>query len=304
MLQRTDSVHSFEAAWPRTSGIPGWLAMEEAAVLHRWAARVAPGDWIVEIGSHRGRSTAALATGKSAGVPVLAIDPFESRQGGDPPATLREFCANMDAIGAGPEVRIAWATSEEVARRRRAVFECAARASSMEPAPETVDAGPSSPHPGSPDLHPRIVDVAGMRATDDPTRSAPMGDGEQVRIGLLFVDGRHDRGSVVADIDLWEPLVAEGGVVIFHDAFFRIGVTEALFQRHALNRRFRYGGSVVNTSLFQRVEAAGPREMAVDALTMTLRLAHFARNMAITLGVRRNWRWLQRRFPPLPDFEY
>ena len=50
-------------------------------------------------------------------------------------------------------------------------------------------------------------------------------------IGLLFVDGAHDRSSVLADIDGWFPFVAPGGLIFFHDAFSSIGVTRALTER-------------------------------------------------------------------------
>ena len=37
-------------------------------------------------------------------------------------------------------------------------------------------------------------------------------------IGLLFIDGDHDYEAVKLDNKLWFPLVADGGVVAFHDA--------------------------------------------------------------------------------------
>jgi hypothetical protein len=36
-------------------------------------------------------------------------------------------------------------------------------------------------------------------------------------IGLLFIDGGHDRASLQRDMDCWLPQVAPGGYVLFHD---------------------------------------------------------------------------------------
>src|SRR3954470_24192083 len=81
----------FETVWPAISATKGWLAKEEAEALYRGAAGVRPGQWIVEIGSHHGRSTTALAAGKPAGVSLLAIDSYGGRSTEAPPH-LRAFC--------------------------------------------------------------------------------------------------------------------------------------------------------------------------------------------------------------------
>ena len=56
--------------------IPGWLSLQEAALLYDLAVD-SPGP-IVEIGSYQGRSTAALSLGSKAGQQqtVYAIDSF------------------------------------------------------------------------------------------------------------------------------------------------------------------------------------------------------------------------------------
>ena len=38
-------------------------------------------------------------------------------------------------------------------------------------------------------------------------------------IRMLFIDGCHDREFVQKDFDLWSPLVINGGVIAFHDAW-------------------------------------------------------------------------------------
>lgn len=244
----------FDAVWPTIRSIHGWLAREEAAALHHEAAAVGSGRWIVEIGSHHGRSTAALVTGKPKDVRLVAIDPYPGSGGVE---DMRAFCRTMERIGAGPEVGLFWGTSEEAARARQLVF--------------AADQVPEAAKP---------------------------------EIGLLFVDGLHDRNSVLLDMELWEAFVARGGAVMFHDAFFRTGTTLAVLQRHLLNSWFRYERSVCNMSIFRRVETVRDRELVADAVRLTARLGHFGRNALTTVGMRTNSRWLQRIAPPSPDFEY
>jgi predicted O-methyltransferase YrrM len=38
-------------------------------------------------------------------------------------------------------------------------------------------------------------------------------------LGLVFVDGGHALGVVLADYEAWSPHVAAGGVLVFHDVF-------------------------------------------------------------------------------------
>ena len=38
-------------------------------------------------------------------------------------------------------------------------------------------------------------------------------------LGLVFVDGGHSLGVVLADYEAWSPYIAAGGVLVFHDVF-------------------------------------------------------------------------------------
>ena len=38
-------------------------------------------------------------------------------------------------------------------------------------------------------------------------------------LGLVFVDGGHALGVVLADYEAWSPYIAAGGVLVFHDVF-------------------------------------------------------------------------------------
>ncbi len=107
--------------------------------------------------------------------------------------------------------------------------------------------------------------------------------GEQV--GLLYVDGAHDRESVLTDIRAWEPFLATPSLVLFHDAFSSLGVTLALLQRHFINRRFRYLGSVASLAIFQREDRTN-LAAAADALRLAGRLGYFLRNLGVKLAIR------------------
>jgi predicted O-methyltransferase YrrM len=264
---------SFDAVWPMIAAIDGWLSQEQARALHAASATVDSGAWIVEIGSHEGRSTAALALGRSAPAPLLAVDPYppQSRGGGD--ATLAAFLENMRRLGFDEDVQLFRGTSNDAARNLALLCEVAAAE--------------------------RPVRLAGSGETAGPLPIAIT-----PAIGLLFVDGLHDRNSVLHDINAWEPHIAPGGLAFFHDAFFRLGVTLALLQRHLLNFEFRYLGSVGNLAMFQRVHDVGNREALADSLRLLGRLSYFVRNLITTLGVRRGWGPLLRAFPPEEDFEY
>lgn len=213
----------FESVWTNADRIDGWLSRGQAAALYRAAASVPATSWIVEIGSHHGRSTVVLARARSEGVGLLAVDPFDDQRWGGGVQSYQRFQENMRATGVA--VSLYRGTSAQAAENWR-----------------------------------------------------------HGAVGLLFVDGAHDRRSVLADIDGWEPYVAEGGLVYFHDAFSSIGVTLALLQRHALNRSFVYTGSVRSLAMFKRQDASIPASLRSSA-RLICRLPWFARNVAVKLAM-------------------
>jgi predicted O-methyltransferase YrrM len=102
-------------------GVEGWLGAAEALALHR-AARDVPGDEparVVEIGSWKGRSTIALATGvgaRPAGGVVHAIDPHRGgmahRLTGEADS-YDAFVRNVERAGVRDVVDVIRATSAE-----------------------------------------------------------------------------------------------------------------------------------------------------------------------------------------------
>jgi hypothetical protein len=208
----------FHKAWARSSAIDGWLSVAQARALYDAAGRVGRGGSIVEIGSHHGRSTVMLASGKHSSVRLLAVDPWDDpRWGGG-----RSAYENFQASTAGLDVEVFRGLSAEAARQF---------------------------------------------------------DGE---VDLLYIDGAHDRESVLADLDGWRVR----GETFVHDAFSAKGVTLALLERRAFSRRWRYLGSVRSLAHFRREPVSLP-SAAINGLRMTSRLTYFARNAAIKVLISR-----------------
>jgi len=89
---------SFEATWALADTIPGWLTRDQGRTLWDAASRLGPGDRIVEIGSHQGKSTVVLGTAaRAVGARVTAIDPFVEFLGGI--AVRTRFEKNMARAG-------------------------------------------------------------------------------------------------------------------------------------------------------------------------------------------------------------
>jgi predicted O-methyltransferase YrrM len=97
----------FADVWARAGAIGGWLHRDQACALWQVAREVPPGGTIVEIGSHRGRSTLVLAAAAcQAGARVVAIDPFVEGPMFGGTATRTQFEANLDAAGLRDAVQL------------------------------------------------------------------------------------------------------------------------------------------------------------------------------------------------------
>ncbi len=142
--------------------------------------------------------------------------------------------------------------------------------------------------------------VRTMRTTSAAASRAWSGES----IGLLYIDGAHDLGSVLQDIDGWSGLVAPGGRLAIHDAFSSVGVTAAIMSRFPRGRRFRYLGSVRSLAIFERVDMT-PGARLGNAARLSARVPWFAKNLFVRmlhrLGASRSADWVNRypgqRFP-------
>jgi predicted O-methyltransferase YrrM len=85
---------AFDAAYAWIEPVGGWLTREQARELFGAVRALPRGATVVEVGSHQGRSTLALALARP-DVTIVAIDPFEAggRFGG--PATRQIFEDNL-----------------------------------------------------------------------------------------------------------------------------------------------------------------------------------------------------------------
>lgn len=99
-------------------------------------------------------------------------------------------------------------------------------------------------------------------------------------VDLLYVDGKHDAGSLVDDLR-WVDHVRPGAAVLVHDAFGSVGVTLGLLWTLATSRRLRYLG---RTGSLARLEVRAPR--LADRLRPLRELPWFARNVLVKACLR------------------
>jgi hypothetical protein len=114
-------------------------------------------------------------------------------------------------------------------------------------------------------------------------------------VGFLWVDGAHDRRSVLADFDGWLPHMAPGGLIYVHDAFSAVGTTEAILRRLWFSSQVRYLGCERTLVRFE-VAHLGARERVTSGLRLATRLPFFTRMVAIKVARRRGWAVWERRF--------
>lgn len=104
----------FDATWTRCDAVPGWLKAGQARMLYDEALRLPVGGTVLEIGSHRGRSTIVLAdAARTRDAKVLAVDPFVDGKlfGGQP--TRVQFEQNIADAGVTDVVTLVPAYSTE-----------------------------------------------------------------------------------------------------------------------------------------------------------------------------------------------
>lgn len=91
---------TFERAWGIADTIAGWLTLEQGRLLWDSVMATPVGSTIVEIGSHKGRSTVILGlAAQTRGSRVVAIDPFVDGAMFGGTATRSVFEANVSRAG-------------------------------------------------------------------------------------------------------------------------------------------------------------------------------------------------------------
>jgi predicted O-methyltransferase YrrM len=107
----------FDEAWSIAAAIPGWLTREQAEVLWRAARALPAGAQVVEIGSHRGRSTVVLGhAARAAGARVTAVDPFVAGRLFGGASTREHFERSIALAGLTGTVRLVCAYSTALRR--------------------------------------------------------------------------------------------------------------------------------------------------------------------------------------------
>jgi predicted O-methyltransferase YrrM len=108
-------------------------------------------------------------------------------------------------------------------------------------------------------------------------------------VGLLFVDGAHDFGSVTSDLSAWLPHLSPHAQVMMHDAYSSPGVTLAAFHAMFGSRVFAYRGSSRSLVAFHHTDH-GLLGSGWSAFRMLTKLPWLARNLTVKLAIRRGWR--------------
>jgi predicted O-methyltransferase YrrM len=107
---------TFDEAWALASDVEGWLTPAQGRLLFDAAGEVPVGQGVVEVGSHRGKSTILLAAGLRDGVTLTAIDPFDDPRWGGGPESLAVFTENLDRAGLADRVTLFRGLSGDAAR--------------------------------------------------------------------------------------------------------------------------------------------------------------------------------------------
>jgi predicted O-methyltransferase YrrM len=96
----------FATAWAACRNIDGWLSPGQAEALYSAAREVKGDDWIVEIGSHHGRSTVVLALAKAPEAKLMAIDPWDAPRWGGGEGAEQAFQRNLREHGVDDAVTV------------------------------------------------------------------------------------------------------------------------------------------------------------------------------------------------------
>ncbi|MBM6399485.1 class I SAM-dependent methyltransferase [Phycicoccus sonneratiae] len=97
---------AFAEVWPAVDAVGGWLTRDQAQLLWDAVRAVDPGPArVLEIGSHRGRSTCALAAARP-DVDVTAVDPFVTTRRYPGPSVRLGLEATLEALGVADRVTV------------------------------------------------------------------------------------------------------------------------------------------------------------------------------------------------------
>jgi hypothetical protein len=95
-------------------------------------------------------------------------------------------------------------------------------------------------------------------------------------IRLLWIDGDHRYESTKVDLQLWEPYLAEGGILAMHDTIRKKGPKRVLWESVFRSGRFQEIAIVDNITAMRKVKRASASAMLRNYATLGIRALYIA----------------------------
>ncbi len=95
-------------------------------------------------------------------------------------------------------------------------------------------------------------------------------------IRLLWIDGDHRYEPTLLDFTLWEPHLAEGGILAMHDTIRKAGPKRVLWENIFCSGRFQEIAIVHNITAVRKVKKASSAAMIRNYGTLVLRALYIA----------------------------
>lgn len=126
-------------------------------------------------------------------------------------------------------------------------------------------------------------------------------------IRLLWIDGDHRYEPTLLDFTLWEPHLAEGGILAMHDTIRKDGPKRVLWEKIFRSGRFQEIAIVDNITAVRKVKKASPAAMMRNYSTLVLRALYIAaRKSSVpnskTVGRNLLKQWTRQTWLPLLFF--
>jgi predicted O-methyltransferase YrrM len=129
--------------------------------------------------------------------------------------------------------------------------------------------------------------LTNIRAAEVEDRVVPMimtseaaAQGWRKPVRLLWIDGDHRYESAKLDFLLWEPHLADGGILAMHDTIRKPGPKRVLWDHVFRCGRFQEIAIVDNITAVRKVRRASPAALMKKCATLGLRAAYIAARKA------------------------
>ena len=173
----------FDLRWALETSkkIEGWLAPIEAELLYKLVSEIPQDTVIVEIGSYKGKSTVVLG------------------------AACKFFKKNESWMGV-------WAIDPH----QKPNYEIKPQYDEWSLGTYKDSYEDFITNIKNAELEDIIISI--RQTSEEAAKSNYLDSRTGTEIGLLFIDGLHQREYVQLDYDLWSPKVTRGGIIAFHDS--------------------------------------------------------------------------------------